>query len=99
MPTCPLNVTVTYFGILSALLVSWKPPSRPGSTITTYMVTYDNITVDIGGNHTSYNITGLDPYTIYSITVIACNDIGCSSQSDAVNGSTEEGLCYDNIIL
>ena len=93
VPTRPLNVIVVPFGISTALIVMWKPPSRSGSTITTYMVTYNNITIDIGGNYTSYTITGLDPYVIYSITVIACNDIGCSSQSDTVIGTTEEGLC------
>ena len=71
----------------------WKPPSRPGGNITAYMVTYNNITINIGGNYTSYTITGLDPYTQYSITVLACNDIGCGSQSDAVIGVIEEGLC------
>ena len=89
MPTVPLNVTVTTGDMLRTLIIEWRPPSNPGGTITTYMVTY-NATIDTNSRDTTYTITGLDPYTNYSISVIACTDNGCGNQSDVIIGTTEE---------
>ena len=88
MPTVPLNVTVTTGNMLRALVIQWKPPSNPGGIITTYMVTYDDTMVDI--NDTNYTITELDPYTNYTIAVLACTSNGCGEQSDFVIGITAE---------
>ena len=90
MPTIPLNVTVTTGNMLKALIVQWEPPSSPGGTVSMYMVTYNGVTVDTSDNDTNYNITGLQAYTNYSITVIACTSNGCGNQSDVVIGTTEE---------
>ena len=90
MPTVPLNVTVTTGNVLRTLIVQWEPPSSPGGIITAYMVNYDNMTVDITNNDTNYTITGLDPYTNYSITVIACTSNGCGNESNVVIGTTAE---------
>ena len=90
MPTIPLNVTVTTGNMLKALIVQWEPPSSPGGTVSMYMVTYNNVTIDTSDNYTNYNITGLQAYTNYSITVIACTRNGCGNQSNVVIGTTEE---------
>ena len=90
MPTIPLNVSVTTGSMLRTLIVQWDPPSSPGGIITTYMVNYDDITVDTSNNDTTYTITGLEAYTNYSITVIACTSNGCGNESDAVIGTTAE---------
>ena len=90
MPTVPLNVTVVTGGMLRTLIIQWEPPSSPGGNITTYMVTRDGTTVDINSTDTNYTITGLDPYTNYSITVTACTNNGCGNQSDVVIGTTAE---------
>ena len=90
MPTIPLNVTATTGDMLRTLIVQWEPPSSPGGVITTYMVTYDDTTVDNISNDTTYTITGLEAYTNYSITVIACTSNGCGNESDIVIGTTEE---------
>ena len=37
-----------------------------------------------------YTIMGLDPFTIYAISVTACIDNGCGNQTDVVIGTTEE---------
>ena len=89
MPTIPLNVIVTTGNLLRTLIVQWDPPSSPRQ-ITTYMITYNEAVVDINNTDTSYTITGLDPYTNYSISVVACNVNGCGNQSDVVIGTTEE---------
>ena len=85
---------VTTGGMLRALVVDWESPSNPGGIITTYMVTYDNITVDTGDDNTTYTIMGLDVFTNYTISVAACTDNGCGNQTDVVIGTTaEEGVC------
>ena len=90
MPTIPLNVSATTGNMLKLLIVQWEPPSSPGGIITTYMVTYDGITVDTTNNDTTYTITGLEAYTNYSITVIVCTSNGCGNESDVVIGTTAE---------
>ena len=91
---------VTTGGMLRALVVDWESPSNPGGIITTYMVTYDNTTVDTGDINTKFVIMGLDVFTSYTINVIACTDNGCGNQSDVVIGTTEEeGMCICNAIL
>ena len=71
-------------------MVQWELPSSPGGVITTYMVTYNGITIDTSNNDRNYNITGLEPYTNYSITVSACTSIGCGNRSDVVIATTAE---------
>ena len=100
MPTVPLNVTVSTGDMLRTLIVEWEPPSSPEGIITTYMVTYNDTTVDTSNNDTNYTITGLDPYTNYSITVLACTGNGCGDQSDVVIGTTaEEGKLHNTLKL
>ena len=90
MPTAPLNVTANAENMLRTLIVQWEPPSIPGGIIKTYMVTYNNITMDISSNDTIYIITGLSPYTDYFITVLACTSNGCGNDSDVIIGTTAE---------
>ena len=84
--------------MLRTLIVTWDPPSNPEGIITTYMVIYNTNTVITASNDTTYTITGLDPYTNYSVTVIACTDNDCGDESEAVIGTTEEEgvhvICY-----
>ena len=82
--------------MLRTLIVMWDPPSNPEGIITTYMVIYNTIIIDTASNDTTYTITGLDPYANYSVTVIACTDNDCGDESEAVIGTTEEGV---NVIL
>ena len=84
---------VTTGGMLRALVVDWESPSNPGGIITTYMVTYDNTTVNTGDSNTTYVIMGLDIFTNYTISVTACTNNGCGNQTDVVIGTTaEEGM-------
>ena len=90
----PLNVTVDTNGMLRTLIVMWEPPSHPDGIITTYMVIHNSTTIDTHSNDTAYTITGLDPYTTYSVSVIACTDNDCGDESDVVIETTEEeGMC------
>ena len=86
-------MTVTTGGMLRALVVDWESPSNPGGIITTYMVTYNDITISTNGNDTMYTIMVLDPFTDYTISVTACTNNGCGNQTDVVIGTTaEEGI-------
>ena len=100
VPTVPLNVTVTTGDMVRTLIIVWEPPSSPGGIITTYMVIYNDTTVDTNNNDTSYTITGLDPYTNYSISIIACTNNGCGNQTDVITATTEEeGMVYFGIVI
>ena len=88
MPTIPLDVPITTGDMLRTLIIEWEPPSSPEGIIMTYMVTYNDTTVDTSNIDTNYTITGLDAYTNYSITVLACTSNGCSDQSDVVIGTS-----------
>jgi len=93
VPSLPLDVIVTTGGKLRTLVVDWEPPSNPGGIITTYMVTYNDITISTNGNDTMYTIMGLDPFTNYTISVTACTYNGCGNQTEVVIGTTaEEGI-------
>ena len=90
MPTAPLNVTVNTGNMLRTLIVEWEPPDSPAGIIITYMVTYNDTTEDIDSNDTNYTITGLSPYTNYSVTVLTCTSNGCGNNSDVTIGTTAE---------
>ena len=90
-------MTVTTGGMLRALVVNWQSPTNPGGVITTYMVTYDNVTVDTDDNETIYTIMELDPFTNYTISVTACTDNGCGNQTDVIGTTEEEGNFICNI--
>ncbi len=52
---------------------------------TSFVTGYNNLNV---GNVTSYNVTGLDCNTQYYYRLRACNDCGCSPNSNAINLTT-----------
>ena len=82
-PTIDMNPTVT----ATSISLSWSVPS--GSTVTSYEVMWQRDTsgecpdvdegrVTITGSSTSYEITGLEEDSSYSITMRAINDAGSS---------------------
>ena len=54
----------------------------------------DEDTVMVNGEFTSYEITGLEEDSGYSITVKVFNGAGSSSLSNTVTGSTQEAGAY-----
>ena len=72
--------------------LAWDPPGFPNGVLLSYTITVN------GSNRTmvqpqdeSSTITGLSPFTWYSVTVTVCNSAGCL-QSPAVVAMTAEGL-------
>jgi len=95
VPSLPLNITVSTGGVLRSLTVQWMQPVNPGGIITMYMITYNELTVNIGGNDTMIIITSLEPFSMYFIAITACTVDGCGNQTDFVIGTTEEeGMQY-----
>ena len=99
VPSQPSNVTVETGGLLQALVVDWDVPQRPAGVIASYMVNYNGTTLTTGGNITILTITGLDPFTLYSITVTACTVDGCGNQTNPFLGTTAEEGSYVNTLI
>ena len=69
--------------------ISWDevPDSRQNGPITGYLLYYTNTTFSdtiniTGGENRSFTLTELRPYTNYTVTVSAYNDVGTGPTSD-----------------
>ena len=81
-PTAPVQ-NIIFSSVTSVLMtVSWDevPCNGRNGPITGYYLTYTNITsntsytVNItGGDNRMYNLTGLIPYTNYTVSILHCN--------------------------
>ncbi len=95
-PDSPANVSTRNIGARWVLL-SWTPSfdgNRPVTNFSLYMDTSDSFTLIStltpsnlmsSAGELMYNVSMqgvILPYTNYSFTVDACNNIGCSNQSD-----------------
>ena len=102
----PENVAFSSVGARS-LIVSWDeaPHSGQNGPITGYLLYYTNTTFSdtiniTGGENRSYTLTELRPYTNYTVTVSAYNDVGTGPQSDNGIQQTEQAgqLVYSLLI-
>ena len=80
-----------------SLTVSWDevPPSGQNGPITGYILYYTNTTFSenitiTGGQNRAYTLTELRPYTNYTVTVAAYNDVGTGPTSDNRIQQTEQ---------
>lgn len=83
VPTAPLQVTAT--AAERSIVISWADPARDGG----YPVTSFTAWAQPGGatctaSSLSCTITGLEPATSYSVTVVATNERGTSHPSEEV---------------
>ena len=90
-----------------SLNVSWDEVPRSGQNgpITGYLLYYINTTFSdtiniTGGGNRSYTLTELRPYTNYTVTVSAYNDVGTGPTSDNRSQQTEQAgqLVYSLLI-
>ena len=89
------------------MIVSWDevPYSGQNGLITGYLLYYTNTTFSdtiniTRGENRSYTLTELRPYTNYTVTVSAYNDVGTGPQSDNRIQQTEQAgqLVYSLLI-
>ena len=81
--------------VLSALSateisVQWSPPARPNGAIVGYVVDIAPIGIRVTTMELAVSITNLQPFTIYTVSIDACNSIGCATSSGQVQ--TAESL-------
>ena len=79
------------------MTISWDevPCSGQNGLITGYLLYYTNTTfsdtVNItGGDNRQYKLTTLTPYTNYTVTIIAYNDVGTGPASGEIIQQTGE---------
>ena len=96
----PENITFSSVEDRS-LSVSWDevPPSGQNGPITGYLLYYTNAsfsdTINITGvENRSYTLSELRPYTNYTVTVAAYNDVGTGPTSDNRIQQTEQAGQY-----
>ena len=73
----------------TTFVVAFDPPSRPNGNINNYIVQVNNQTVS-EGTTLERTITDLQPFTEYSLRVLACTVVGCTA-SQAISGRTDTG--------
>ena len=59
-----------------SILAEWDEPGQPNGNITGYAVVVNGTEYDVGLNKSKL-ITGLNPFTVYSVRVKACTAKGC----------------------
>ena len=90
------TLTVTQANTTSIYL-SWEEPADNNAPILTYQITLQVVGSGIGGvsvftsNTTELTVTGLTPFTTYSVQVVAVNSIGPSLPSVLRTVMTAEG--------
>lgn len=83
VPGIPSNVVATFGN--AEIDVTYSSPSDNGSPILNYIISYNDVTIDISATTLSYTITGLTNGTSYAIKVAAINSNGQSSYSDEIS--------------
>ena len=63
----------------------------PNGIIVHYVITFNGMTVNTTDDSTMFTLTGLDPFTNYTITVAARNGAGVGNDSDILMAQTLEG--------
>ena len=72
------------------LSIEWTAPTSPNGVILFYRVTWDAMTENTTDDTPSHIITGLTPFTNYTITVAAVNGAGLGNSSESVVLQTAE---------
>ncbi len=80
----------------SRIRATWSPPSVSNGQIQKYQLRMANNARPVfEGLALQYIISGLKPYTSYSVVITACTSSGCGSPSSAVSGRTLEAPPQD----
>lgn len=74
-----------------SFVLSWSPPSDLNAPSVHYEVYYSDNSLIVNTTLTTLNVTGLLPFTNYSLYIGACNIAGCTL-SEVVSTLTDESL-------
>lgn len=68
----------------SSISVQWSPPQMPNGVITSYMITILPVGISITTTDLARNVTNLQPFTLYTVRLEACNSVGCTQSTGTV---------------
>jgi hypothetical protein len=68
----------------TTIKVQWHPPAQPNGIVKSYVIMYNDLTVRTPNNSTTFTLSGLVPFTRYTISVAAQNGAGVGNQSDNI---------------
>ena len=73
----------------SSAVIQWQPPLYTGGRLIRYTVTANGQTESVSGDEFTYNITGLDVNTDYTVEVTAVNSCGLESEPATITVNIE----------
>lgn len=75
----------------TSLTVKWDPPDPANGVLLRYVIYQNGTEVKtVGGNVTSYVVTGLQPFSVYVFKLSVCTVVGCSNSSNSAPQRTLE---------
>lgn len=73
----------------TSLDVTWSPPAVPNGEIILYNLTLDGEVIFSTESELSYSVTGLQPFTVYVFSIVACTVRGCGSSNQSTARTAE----------
>ena len=92
MPSTPVSNIIFTSVSSGSMTVSWNevPCNGRNGLITGYSLTYNSNIVNItGGDNRMYTLTGLLPYTNYTVSIMPYNDAGMGPSDSATQQTLE----------
>ncbi len=74
----------------NSLVLSWSPPGIPNGDIILYNLTLNGEVIFSTEQDLSFAVENLQPFTLYSLAIIACTVQGCGSSNDTVAMTLED---------
>lgn len=78
-----------------SMILEWDPPTTPNGYITNYSVTWspDAACEPIITTATTFNLTNLQPCTIYTVSISAATNKGRGPPGDISQTTLPKGMC------
>ena len=101
---CVVPTSPTLLSVIASdpgsLTVTWAEPASTNGEIINYNISINDgaMLIESSGMGTEFVVTGLEPYTDYSVRVQACTSEGCGPFSNEIlNTTLQEGeICTYN---
>ncbi len=74
----------------TSLGVSWSPPGTPNGDIILYNLTLNGVVVFSSPTALSFTVPDLRPFTLYSLSIVACTVRGCGSSNESTARTLED---------